>query len=84
MTTWRNTITDYLEGNDTIKDLEITLTDKELDVEFDDEYGSVEGKPFYAWSKDYVYFPVCYDGAESVGAMPRNPSKDEPVHYGGG
>ena len=45
----------------------------ELDEEFDDGYGSSEGRPFTMWTHEWVYFPVVYDGAEWVGRAPRSP-----------
>ena len=81
MATWRELIKDTLDGDSLI---ECTLTDEELDVEFDDSYGIYEGKPFTAWSKEYVYFPVGYDGSESVGRAPRNPRNEICEHFGGG
>ena len=57
-----------------------------LDVEFDDGVGLSEGRPFFAWSANRVYFPVVYDGSEWVGSVPRNPDPDsleEPTHFGG-
>jgi len=85
MATWREEITEtFEETGDKFEDLEITLTDKQLDCEFDDGYGGTEGMPFTAWSKDFVYFPVCYDGSESVGYVARNPNGKATHHQGGG
>lgn len=55
-----------------------------LDTEFDDGYGATEGCPFTLWTKDYVYFPICYDGAERCGSAPRNPGNVALEHQGGG
>ena len=60
-----------------------TLTDEELQEEFHDGYGGHEGKPFTAWSENYVYFPVVYDGSEWVGKAPRNPCNEATNHIGG-
>lgn len=54
-----------------------------LDVEFDDGYGGTEGPAFTLWTKDNVYFPVCYDGAEWVCSVPRNPCDVASTHVGG-
>lgn len=62
------------------------------DLDFDREFvagykPSIEGVPFVAWSADWVYFPVKYDGAEWVGSVPRNPCSSDvwsPIHHGGG
>lgn len=60
-----------------------TISDEELKKEFDSGFGIPEGKPFVAWSKDWVYFCECYDGAESVNRLPRNPCDYEAEHIGG-
>lgn len=82
---WR----EFLEGackstGDNFDDLITTLSQNEMDEKFDDGYGSLEGRPFTAWSKDYVYFPACYDGAEWVAFVPRNPNGQATEHIGGG
>jgi hypothetical protein len=50
-----------------------TRTEDQLREKFDAGFGGTNGKPFTAWGKDWVYFPLEYDGAESVGHAPRNP-----------
>ena len=65
------------------KILACTLTEEELLVEFDGSYGLSEGTPFTAWSNDWVYFPVVYDGAEWVGRAPRNICDTPTYHCGG-
>jgi hypothetical protein len=83
-TTWRLEILSTLVyTGDSIEDIEFTLTDEELDVEFDGGYGGSEGKHFTGWSKDWVYFPVVYDGSEWVGYAPRNPNGKATRHQGG-
>ena len=44
-----------------------TLSEEELNKEFDDGYGGHSGAAFTAWSKNWVYFPIVYDGAEWIG-----------------
>lgn len=61
-----------------------TLSDEELNINFDNGYGLVEGKPFTAWSEKRVYFPVCFDGLECVESVPRNPCDESCEHFGGG
>jgi hypothetical protein len=61
-----------------------TLTDKEMKEEFDDGFGGPEGKAFFAWTNNYVYFCVCHDGAEWVDSVPRNPRKFIEVDRVGG
>jgi len=54
-----------------------------LSKEFDTGFGSPEGRPFFAWSRDWVYFCVTYDGAEGIGRVPRDPAKEMTKHVGG-
>lgn len=61
-----------------------TLTEDQLKRKFYAGFGETEGKPFTAWGKDWVYFPVCFDGAEWVGSAPRNPCDIATDHQGGG
>lgn len=85
MATWRELITETAERvGDKFEDLTISIAEGELDREFDDGYGHSEGAPFTAWSKDFVYFPLCYDGSEWVGVVPRNPCDIKSEHQGGG
>lgn len=85
-TTWRKEILETMKEN---KDLDITnyvttLTEEELDIEFDDGYGGTEGLPFTLWTTWFVYFPVYYDGSEWCGSVYRNPTKIPTRHQGGG
>lgn len=84
--TWRKEINDQMDWQDEgWKDLvKTTLSEHELDREFDPGFGSTHGIPFTLWTKKRVYFPVCYDGSESVGSVPRNPCDVKTFHVGGG
>ena len=75
MATWRKLIELRLKENgESFNDIiKITLTEEQLDKRFDDDFGYQEGEPFTAWTKEYVYFPVVYDGSEWVSSVPRNP-----------
>jgi hypothetical protein len=85
-TTWREMITDKMDRNgDTWSDIvSITLSNDELDVEFDSGCGGINGSRFTAWTNNYVYFPISYDGAERCGSAPRNPNGVALEHQGGG
>lgn len=64
-----------------------TMTKNEFEREFDGGYGGAEGCPFTAWTDNFVYFPVQYDGAEWVGSVPRHPNNTlgpATNHVGGG
>jgi hypothetical protein len=82
MSTWKKLITEQLErqgeGWDDI--VSITLTEDELNKEFDDSFGCVEGKPFTAWTARRVYFPVTYDGSEWVDSVSRDPDGQPTQH----
>ena len=72
MATWRKLIKQQMDRNsDTM--VYCTLTEAELDVDFDRDFGLAEGIPFTAWGDSHVYFPLEHDGYECVGSAPRNP-----------
>ncbi len=83
--TWRELITETMESNkDSWANVEsCTLTEKQLDVGFESGFGGTRGEPFTVWTKDYVYFPICYDGSEWCGSAPRNPNGHAMEHQGG-
>ena len=85
-TTWRKEIQDALTtAGETWDDIiSHTMSEAELDHEFDPDYGSPEGVPFTAWTRDRVYFPACYDGSEWCASVPRNPGGGATSHVGGG
>ena len=93
MATWRKLIEEHMTTGlhwrrpgtgETMKDVvHCTLSDDELDTEFDDSFGCSEGKPFTLWTTKRVYFPVVYDGAEWVGSAPRDPCDEATEHAGG-
>lgn len=84
MATWRQLIEEKLHiTGDKIEDLDFAIEPGELDREFDDGFGSEQGAPFTAWSENYVYFPICYDGSEWVGVVYRNPNGKKMFHQGG-
>ena len=84
-TAWRKEITSQMiENNETWDSVEAcTLSQEDLDIEFDDGFGSSMGKPFTVWTKNFVYFPAVYDGAEWVDSVPRNPCSVAKNHVGG-
>lgn len=80
MDNWKKML-EEVAGEDKI--IACTLTDMQLIEEFDSGYGGEEGRSFTAWGEKYVYFPICYDGAEWVGSAPRNPCDEASEHQGG-
>lgn len=88
MTTWRKLILEEMEERgesfDDVVEAVADAQDGWLDVEFFDGYGGAEGCSFSLWTEKRVYFPICYDGAEWAGSVPRNPCKEASTHQGGG
>jgi hypothetical protein len=84
--TWRELIAKELaaQGEDWSAVVTCTLTPEELDVRFDNGFGNEHGQPFTAWTARRVYFPVCYDGSEWCGSVPREPCAEATKHVGGG
>ena len=64
--------------------VECTLSEEQLVKNFDGGYGGTEGEPFTVWTANRVYFPICYDGAEWVESVSRNPDGNPTRHFGGG
>lgn len=85
VTTWKEELTnELLNNNEKLKDIiHNTLTDEQMLEEFDDGFGGSEGDAFTAWSKNFVYFPVVYDGSEWVSSVSRNPCDVATEHIGG-
>ena len=79
-TTWRELIQAVQAG----PLVACTLSEAELDEEFEGGLGSVLGKAFTAWTETWVLFPVVYDGAQWVGCVPRNPCDQVTRPQGGG
>lgn len=85
MTTWEKELIEIMDClGETMADIEFnTLTNAEMTQEFDGGYGSAQGKPFTIWTARTVYFPLVYDGAESVGYVARNPDGKPTEHQPG-
>ena len=85
MANWKQMLQEEFEKNkEDFSKMVTTLTEEEMNREFDSGYGGTEGAYFTAWGDKYVYFPICYDGAEWVGTAPRNPCDEKMAHQGGG
>lgn len=84
--TWREDIENSMkEHGETWADVEsCTLTQEQLDAQFDSGYGGTEGASFTVWTKNRVYFPACYDGKEWTASVARNPNGKATEHIGGG
>lgn len=85
MTTWRKEIAEIMAThNENWGDVVgCSISDAQLDKEFDGGWGGHEGAAFTLWTENRVYFPVVYDGAEWVGSVPRNPCYESTPHVGG-
>ncbi|MFC3151807.1 hypothetical protein ACFOEK_12275 [Litoribrevibacter euphylliae] len=85
MANWRQMINqEAAKHGDSLDGFVCTLPNEELWVNFDDSYGGDNGKPFVAWSNGRVYFPVNYDGLDTVESVPRHPCETVPRHICGG
>lgn len=84
-TTWQRIIEHALkENNETVKDIVYSFPKwSELNNEFDNNFGRINGCKFTLWTTNHVYFPACYDGAEWVESVPRNPCHIATGHVGG-
>lgn len=85
LTNWKEMIEFEMKGHqETFEDVvECTLSEEQLVKNFDCGYGGTEGEPFTVWTANRVYFPICYDGAEWVESVSRNPDGKPTPHFGG-
>lgn len=85
-TNWKQKILEEMKRHEESFDdvISCTLTEEELLEQFDEDYGSAEGKPFTLWTEKRVYFPCCYDGSEWVDSVSREPNGEVTMHIGGG
>lgn len=85
MANWKKMIDGALQENgESWEDVEAnTMSEQDMTKEFNNGYGSINGCPFTIWTKASVYFPLCYDGAEWVGRVSRNPDGKPTEHQGG-
>jgi len=83
-TTWRKLIKKELAKNgDSESDILFqTLSQEELDDEFDAGHGISNGLPFTMWTIDHVYFPAVYDGWEWCASVRRDPCDLKTAHIG--
>lgn len=81
---WKESLILELNANDEEWDdiVSCTLSDKELNEEFEDNYGYPMGESFTAWTKNRVYFPFYGKGYEFVVSVSRNPDGKPTDHMG--
>jgi hypothetical protein len=86
MDCWKNMLMKEMElYGETLDDIVYnTMTEDDMNKMFDNGYGGEEGCIFTVWTEKSVYFPICYDGAEWVGRVSRNPDGVPTRHLGGG
>lgn len=85
MATWRRLLLDALTeaGESQFAVESCTLSDGDLDQEFDDMSSTISGAPFTVWTRQRVYFPATYDGQEWVASVARHPDFIPTDHVGG-
>ena len=83
-TTWKEEIAiEMADHGETWLDVEsCTLTESQLGAVFDCERHFKEGAPFTVWTKNRVYFPLEYDGAEHARSVSRHPDGIPTEHIG--
>ena len=82
-TTWRKMIQDCMDEDDLGDSMEdICSIAGDIDVHLDAGFGIENGPPFTVWTFERVYFPVVYDGAESVRSVSRDPNRVATKHVG--
>lgn len=72
--TWRDLIDEAMGDDDCWENVVAIASEEGLYTPFNPELGSHEGSPFTVWTKEYVYFPKEYDGAEYAVRVARNPN----------
>lgn len=75
--TWRKLISKEMQRNKDSWEKKILLHPENLDLDevFDHGFGASKGKSFLLWTDDFVYFPIEYEGFETVSSAPRKPSR---------
>ena len=89
MSNWKEMLeTRMAENGESWDDVEASaLAEQDRALELNRGVGGVEGAPLTLWTKNHVYFPICYicdDGAAWVGSVSRNPGGKPTQHQGGG
>ncbi len=82
VTNWKNLLLEELKRRgESFEDIvSNTMTDEDMEREFYSGYGDVNGCAFTVWTKNTVYFPLEYDGAEFVGSVSRKPDGKPTKH----
>ena len=62
--------------------LDVPTALAKLDLDFDSGFGGADCFPIVAWTKSRVFFIQEYDGATSLGWLPRNPMAVKPEFSG--
>lgn len=84
METWKDMILESMEDfSESWDDVVSVAGEDGIDTPFDSGFGRINGSPFTVWTQRRVYFPVCYDGAETVGSVSRDPDGVPSTHVGG-
>lgn len=84
--TWKELLDEALAQNgETWADVEFnTMTEEDMNKLFDSGHRQgAQGCPFTIWTNKSVYFPVEYDGSESVGRVSRHPDGKPTEHISG-
>ena len=85
-TTWKEQIKGEMKfyGESLSDIVSSTISEDEMNREFNNSYGIVKGISFTVWTANRVYFPADYDGSEWCASVSRNPDGKPTAHIGGG
>lgn len=85
-TTWKEQIKEEMKfyGESLSDIVSSTISEDEMNREFNNSYGIVKGISFTVWTANRVYFPADYDGSEWCASVSRNPDGKPTAHIGGG
>lgn len=62
-----------LADGETFPPLHCTLPESEMRSVFSNGTYDIEGEPFTAWGREWVYFPLEREGCIKIGHAPRHP-----------
>lgn len=86
MTTWKEKIQIEMDlyGESLSDIVSSTISEDEMNKEFNNSYGLIKGTPFTVRTANRIYFPAGYDGAEWCVSVSRNQGGKPISHIGGG
>ena len=86
MTTWKEKIQIEMDlyGESLSDIVSSTISEDEMNKEFNNSYGLIKSITFTVRTANRIYFPAGYDGAEWCVSVSRNQGGKPTAHIGGG